>query len=151
MSIVIVKFCLLFVLFSKNISLHINTWRAKIGLVILVSNFKKWQVYGKNTQKRKGGRGETGGVYLPSQLERIHHNFARDGIYCRVKGGGRVPPTLTRQSWVYHHDGMYARKWPLPVYFTISSEGKPTIRLRTSTLTHTVHRSTRRWYTHRAR
>ncbi len=37
-------------------------------------------------------RGEIGGVHLPSQLERIHHNFARDGRYCGVKGGGRAPP-----------------------------------------------------------
>jgi hypothetical protein len=28
-----------------------------------------------------------------------------------VKGGGRAHPTLG-----YHQDGMYARKWPLPLY-----------------------------------
>jgi hypothetical protein len=27
------------------------------------------------------GRGEIGGVYLPSQLERIHYNFVSDGSY----------------------------------------------------------------------
>jgi hypothetical protein len=34
----------------------------------------------------------------------------------RVKGGGRAPPTLTRLGWIYHHDGLYARKWLLPVF-----------------------------------
>ncbi len=24
-------------------------------------------------------------------------------------------PTLTRLGWIFHHDGMYARKWPLPL------------------------------------
>ncbi len=43
-------------------------------------------------QRRKGYRGEIGGVYLPPQLERIHHNFAQGGRDCRVKGGGRAPP-----------------------------------------------------------
>ncbi len=33
-----------------------------------------------------------------------------------VKGGGRAPHTLTWLGWIYHHDVMYARKWPLPVY-----------------------------------
>ncbi len=33
----------------------------------------------------------------------------------RSKGGGHAPPTLTRLGWFYHHDGMYARKWPLPL------------------------------------
>jgi hypothetical protein len=40
------------------------------------------------------GTGEIGGVYQPSQLERIHHNFARDGTVDRVKGGGRAIHTL---------------------------------------------------------
>ncbi len=34
----------------------------------------------------------------------------------RVKGGGRARPTLTRLGCIYHHDGMYARKWTLPDY-----------------------------------
>ncbi len=35
----------------------------------------------------------------------------------RVKGGGcATPPPLTRLGWIYHHEGMYARKLPLPVY-----------------------------------
>jgi hypothetical protein len=33
-----------------------------------------------------------------------------------VKGGGRTLPTNTRLGRIYHHDGIYARKWPLPVY-----------------------------------
>jgi hypothetical protein len=34
-----------------------------------------------------------------------------------VKGGGRAPPTLTTTSLgkFFHHDGMYVRKWLLPV------------------------------------
>ncbi len=32
-----------------------------------------------------------------------------------AKGGGRATPTLTRLGWVFHHDGKYARKWPLPL------------------------------------
>ncbi len=61
------------------------------------------------------GRGEIGGVNLPSQLERtIHHSFAPDMVD-RVKGEGVHPPTLTRLGLFYHHDGMYARKWPLPL------------------------------------
>jgi hypothetical protein len=31
----------------------------------------------------------------------------------RVKRRGRAPLTLTRLGWFYHHDGMYAKKWPL--------------------------------------
>jgi hypothetical protein len=43
----------------------------------------------------------------------------------RVKGGGRdypPPPTITSQDCFYHHDGMYARKRPLPlcVYSVVS-------------------------------
>jgi hypothetical protein len=34
----------------------------------------------------------------------------------RVKVGGRAHPTLTRLGSIYHHDGVYARKWPLPAY-----------------------------------
>ena len=31
----------------------------------------------------------------------------------RVKGRGRALPAFTRPGWFYHHDGIYARKWPL--------------------------------------
>ncbi len=41
----------------------------------------------------------------------------------RVKGGGRAPPALSRLGWFYHHDGMYARKWPLPLSFIRRNEG----------------------------
>ena len=40
----------------------------------------------------------------------------------RVKGGGRAPPNLTRLGWFYHHDGMYARKWPLPLCLLCGGE-----------------------------
>ncbi len=33
-----------------------------------------------------------------------------------VLGDGRAPPTSTSLGWFYPHDGMYARKWPLPVW-----------------------------------
>jgi hypothetical protein len=33
----------------------------------------------------------------------------------RMKGGGRAPPTLTSQGWVFHNDGMHARNRPLPL------------------------------------
>ncbi len=56
---------------------------------------------------------EIGGVYLPSQLERSH-NFVRDGRYS--ERGGRGPPTLTSLGKFFHHDGMYATKWSLPLY-----------------------------------
>jgi hypothetical protein len=50
-------------------------------------------------------------VYLPFQLERIHHNFVLDGRYSE-----RVwAPTLTRLGQFFHQKGMYARKWQLPL------------------------------------
>ncbi len=33
----------------------------------------------------------------------------------RVKWGGRAAPSLTWLGLFYHHDGTYARKWPLPI------------------------------------
>jgi hypothetical protein len=68
----------------------------------------------KSTEKKKG-RAEIGGVYLPSQLERTPQLCS----WCRVKRGGRHP-SPTRMGWIYHHDGMHARKWPLTVYFVLS-------------------------------
>jgi hypothetical protein len=59
------------------------------------------------------GRVEIGGLYLPSQLERTSTT-----LYMMVdimKVGGRAPPTITRLGQFLHHDGMYARKWPLPL------------------------------------
>jgi hypothetical protein len=32
-----------------------------------------------------------------------------------VKGGGRAPPAFARLGRSYRHDGMKARKWPLPI------------------------------------
>jgi hypothetical protein len=57
------------------------------------------------------GRDEIGGVYLPSQLERtLQLLYVMVNI---VTGGVGVHPPLTRLAFFYHHDGMYARKWPL--------------------------------------
>jgi hypothetical protein len=33
----------------------------------------------------------------------------------KVKVGGRTPPNLTSLGYFFHHYGMYARKWPLPL------------------------------------
>ncbi len=33
----------------------------------------------------------------------------------RVKGGGRVPPPLHQPGLFFHHDGLYARNWTLPL------------------------------------
>ncbi len=40
----------------------------------------------------------------------LHHNFVPDGRYSE-RGWAYTPPTLTKQGWFFHHDGMYARKW----------------------------------------
>ncbi len=44
-------------------------------------------------------------------------------IVDKVKGG-RAPPALNRLGLFYHHDGMYARKWPfqLCVYSVVPSK-----------------------------
>ncbi len=47
------------------------------------------------TQSTFRGRVEIRGVYLPSQLERMHHNGVRDDKYSE-RGDGRAPPTLTK-------------------------------------------------------
>jgi hypothetical protein len=58
-------------------------------------------------------REEMGGVYLTSQLDRTY-NFVRDGRY---SGRGWVcsasPPSPARL--IFHHVGMYSKKWPLPL------------------------------------
>ncbi len=48
-------------------------------------------------QRTYRGRDEIGWVYLPSQLERRHRNFVRDG---------RAPPAHTSQGWFFHHDAI---------------------------------------------
>jgi hypothetical protein len=47
-----------------------------------------------------------------------------------VKGGGRAPPTLTSLDKFFHHDGMHARKRPLPlcVYSVGASIFTPLVR-----------------------
>jgi hypothetical protein len=54
-------------------------------------------------QRTYRGRLEIRGVYLPL-------SGGRDGNM--VKGVGLHPPP-TSLGWFLHHDGMYARKWPL--------------------------------------
>jgi hypothetical protein len=65
-----------------------------IGLVIFVSSFKKWQVYGKPTEDkrveekycRRSVSALSSGAYITTLLVMVD----------RGKGGGRVSPTLTR-------------------------------------------------------
>ncbi len=45
----------------------------------------------------------------------VHHNFARDGRKSERERACTPPPTLTRLGRIYHHDGMFARMWPLPL------------------------------------
>ncbi len=72
--------------------------------------FERWI-----TQSAYRGRGEIGGVYQHSQLHGVYCTpqlFSWWWIEWKVEYV-RAPPTLTRLGWFYHHDGMYARKWPL--------------------------------------
>jgi hypothetical protein len=59
-------------------------------------------------------RVEIGWVYLPSQLVHIYTTtlFVMVDV---VKDGGYATPTHTSLGWFYPHDGIYARKWPLPL------------------------------------
>ncbi len=56
-------------------------------------------------------RGEIGWVYLPLSAYTTTLLVMVD----RVKRVGRAPTNLSRLGWFYHHDGMYARKRPLPL------------------------------------
>ncbi len=58
-----------------------------------------------------GGRGEIGGVYLPSQLE-LSITTLLVLVLCSVHC---APLTLTRLGKFYHLDGMYAKQWPRPL------------------------------------
>ncbi len=80
-------------------------------------------------QSKYRGRGEIGRVYLPSQMERsLLYNFVRDGRQSeRWWAMGMHPPTLTRLGKFFHHYGMYARKWSLPLY-------NPSIRIQLTIL-----------------
>ncbi len=42
-----------------------------------------------------------------------------------VKGGGRAPPTVTNLSQFFHHNGMYAKKRPLPLCVYSESQTLP--------------------------
>jgi hypothetical protein len=64
------------------------------------------------------GRVEVGECICPLSWS-IHQNFVHDGKYSE-RGWACTPPPPTRTSLgkffkFFHHDGMYARKWPLPL------------------------------------
>jgi hypothetical protein len=63
-------------------------------------------------QSTNGGRVEIEGVYLPSAGA---YTTTLSVMVDIVKGGERAPPNLTRLGCFFHHVGMYARKWPLPL------------------------------------
>ncbi len=45
-----------------------------------------------------------------------HYNFARDGITMKVgRRAAFTPPPSPARADFSMHDGMYARKWPLPL------------------------------------
>jgi hypothetical protein len=52
----------------------------------------------------------------------VHCNFVCDGI---VTGGGRALPTLTSLGKFFHHDGMYARRLPFPLYSVVQAGRDP--------------------------
>ncbi len=65
-----------------------------------------------NPQSTYRGRVEMGGgVYLPSYLE-LTYNFVCDGRYCRLEWKGMG---VHQVGEFFHHDGMFAGKWPLPL------------------------------------
>jgi hypothetical protein len=83
-------------------------------------------VHGKQ-QSIYRGRWKIGRVYLPLSW-RVHYKLCK---WCWIewKGVGRAPPTLTSLGRFFHRNGMYARKWPLPlclysVWQTIPSREK---------------------------
>ncbi len=85
---------------------------------MLVRTWQHWPAFSSNDghiHRGDRGRGEIGGLYLPSQLEATTPQLC---LWCvdKLKGGARAPPTCTRLGWLYHHDGTYARKWPLPLF-----------------------------------
>jgi hypothetical protein len=59
------------------------------------------------------GKVEIGGVYLPSQLKRIHQNLVRDGRYSEREWVCTVHPPPS-PGWA--NFSMYARKWPLTLF-----------------------------------
>ncbi len=61
------------------------------------------------------GRVELEGVYPCPLSWSMHLNFVRDCRFTVMKGDWRASPALTSLGWFFHH-GMYARKWPLPLY-----------------------------------
>jgi hypothetical protein len=62
------------------------------------------------------GRGEIRGVYLPLSAGA----YTTTTLYVMVdlvKRGVRAPLTLSSPDFVFFHpDGVYAEKWPLPLY-----------------------------------
>jgi hypothetical protein len=80
---------------------------------------------GGKEHRGQNGRGEIGGVYLPSQLERIPTTLLV--TVDRVKGGGRLPPPPPPSpGWAEFTIIMefYARKRPLLVYLYSDVCGK---------------------------
>ncbi len=54
-------------------------------------------------------------VYLPSQLKHSHHNFVSDGRYSEREVGVHPPPSPGWSNFSIMIDGMYAKKWQLPL------------------------------------
>ncbi len=101
------------VLASKRFAMKNKLWHCSIAKRAHNLYFCVWWLWiGRCLpQSTYRGRVEIRGVYLPSQIG-VHQNFWCDGRYS--ERGWACTSTLTRQSYFYHHDGMYARKWPLP-------------------------------------
>ncbi len=68
-------------------------WLHSVRRDVLRTCTLHWSVFPPQSTYR--GRVEIGGVHLPSQLERIHHNLVRDGRNSE-RGVGMHPPALTR-------------------------------------------------------
>ncbi len=53
--------------------------------------------------------------YIGAYSWSVHCTATLSVIVNIVKGGGRAPPTITSLGQFFHHDGMCARKRPLPL------------------------------------
>ena len=65
-------------------------------------------------QSTHRGRGEIVGVYLSSQLARIHHNFACNGRQSE-RGRACTPPSPGWADFTIMLEYTLFRKWPLPL------------------------------------
>ncbi len=59
------------------------------------------------------GREEMGGGICPLSWS-VLYNFVRDDRY-NERGWACPTSSFAMLGWFFHHDGMYARKWPLPL------------------------------------